>query len=322
MAQYASSGDHPDRRDSCYDAERGDGIDFPVSDYTPEELLDTVTDDFANLCIDPKEPRYRCVVYYRQQTKHTLGDASSRVQVPIWINNASIHRDWFSYLDNAIGQINMAAPGLRLYKTDTERAAKVVVNGTSENKACTIGHIQVSDQVAKITLGHKFEKRQTSVHELMHALGFAHEQKRYDASLSVANCCPRSDRMWYDQYKATTCTSPLTRFDPFSVMLYPEDEWLRRKENSDPVWQLKEKGQTNYELSELDKVGLNLLYPPCKGPNYRPKKSEVTGMWYCGRYVMKHHDYPAEGTTDGRCGPDNWANCPACRYWLWISRYM
>ena len=36
-------------------------------------------------------------------------------------------------------------------------------------------------------------------------------------------------------------------------------------------------------------------------------------MWYCGRYVMTRHNYPAENTTDGYCGKNNWANCPACR---------
>ena len=28
---------------------------------------------------------------------------------------------------------------------------------------------------------------------------------------------------------------------------------------------------------------------------------------------MMEHDNPALGTTDGYCGPTNWANCPACR---------
>ena len=28
---------------------------------------------------------------------------------------------------------------------------------------------------------------------------------------------------------------------------------------------------------------------------------------------MQNHNHPSNSTTDGRCGPTNWANCPACR---------
>lgn len=36
-------------------------------------------------------------------------------------------------------------------------------------------------------------------------------------------------------------------------------------------------------------------------------------MLYCGRQVMLNHNQVGKATTDGYCGPDNWANCAACR---------
>ena len=84
---------------------------------------------------------------------------------------------------------------------------------------------------------------------------------------------------------------PLAAFDPYSVMLSEED---------------KVEG-----ISELDKVGLNLIFPPCTGTDCSPEKDEETGMYYCGREVMERHNIPYANIVD-RCergGP----NCPACR---------
>jgi hypothetical protein len=69
-------------------------------------------------------------------------------------------------------------------------------------------------------------------------------------------------------------------------------------------------------LSELDKVGLNLVYPPCTDDvRYNPKLSPMNGMFYCGRNVMtsSEHTYPGYNYSDGHCGPTNGPNCPACR---------
>ena len=53
----------------------------------------------------------------------------------------------------------------------------------------------------------------------------------------------------------------------------------------DPVWFTKPTTEINREMSELDKVSLNNLYRPCRGPNYSPTKfgRGITGLWYCGR---------------------------------------
>ncbi|CAG2210701.1 unnamed protein product [Mytilus edulis] len=42
-------------------------------------------------------------------------------------------------------------------------------------------------------------------------------------------------------------------------------------------------------------------------------------MLYCGRQVMITHNQVGKSTTDGFCGPNNWANCPACRVILRVK---
>ena len=157
--------------------------------------------------------------------------------------------------------------------------------------------------------------KRTSVHELLHALGFAHEHQAEDASIFLDIKCPPGHK-FYNQCAPLPDVCHLTPMDPFSILMYREGYergYLFRKADSDPVWNLKRAGEVNNEMSELDKVSLNLLFRPCRSAEYNPVRSPDTGMWYCGRPIMQDHNRPAASTTDGRCGPDNWANCPACR---------
>ena len=289
-----------------------------------EQLLSSIKSDISDdhgsltltpMRLGPEKSRFhqRCVKYYSRQSRQTLGQTA--VEVPVWISTVSektrVHHNWYPFLDSAIAEINQAAPGLHLHKVADKADSKVRIYRASTCEAYAKSDIRRSS-TAEIYLGDDFEdKQQTSLHEIYHALGVDHEHQRKDIKFSMKNTNPSSDH----NRGVQKTVQPLTRFDPFSVMLYPEDEqlMLRRRTVIDRVWELKPSTTINRVLSELDKVGLNLLYPPCKRPHYNPKKSPLNGMWYCGRHVMASHNTPAESTTDGRCGPDNWANCPACR---------
>ena len=62
-------------------------------------------------------------------------------------------------------------------------------------------------------------------------------------------------------------------------MLYCEGENLKRKHEGDPVWNLKETNEIKIEMSELDKLGLNIVYRPCNCQDYQTKVSPVTGLY-------------------------------------------
>ena len=218
--------------------------------------------------------------------------------------------------------ISEAAPGLLLLTTDKKRAI-IHVQTIDKEEAYTEGNILMrsipenSGFVAKIYLG-KWEddrKKGISIHELLHALGFHHELQRSDAPSYVFRCDSGKEitinKNWLD----------LTRFDPrsLSIMRYPCEKKTKYKEHPEvPVWLLKaDQAQENWELSELDKVGLNLVYPPCvittdENVKYIPIHSD-NGMYYCGRQVMLDYTYPHENNAVTDCGPNNGPNCPACR---------
>ena len=254
--------------------------------------------------------------YYQKQSCWTLGSEEDRVPVPIYISE-SVHRDWIYFIKEGIAKISIACPGVHLFLSE-QSTSKIIIQGSAEESCHTNGNIftLTHSQKCIITLSHKWSNKvRTSVHELLHALGMAHEHQAEDASMFVRNTCP-PDHVMHRQCKPLSDVCHITAMDPFSIMMYPEgddDDYLLRKDGSDPVWNLKEPGKINNEMSELDKLALNQLFRPCRSAAYNPVLSPHTGMWYCGRRVMQNHNRPAARTTDGYCGPNNWANCPACR---------
>ena len=213
--------------------------------------------------------------------------------VPIWISRSTcdrkvdsdialkpVHPDWLPHLANAIGDINDAAPGLNLYETYEWNEAKIVIYGIEKKGRCdTLGKIDPhAAQTVRIRLTDIWPlKNRTSCHELLHALFALHEQNRSDGE------------HYMDYHSSSNQVRPwdgvlgITRFDPFSIMIYYEgDGTFTRKVDVDEVWKLKASKAPNVEMSELDKVGLNIIFRPCKGPTYAPKK-QANGLWYCGR---------------------------------------
>lgn len=229
--------------------------------------------------------------FYKIQSLQLLGDEDHQVVVPIWIAREPNHPipinvapAWIDHLQQAIKDINNAAPGLFLYITSDPLEAKIKIAGNSQDKRCfTRGNILQTPYTEIVLYSDRSEKKGTSCHELLHALGFQHEHQRRDRDSSLHLNWQRSTKdFWYTQYEIVEEILGLTRFDPFSIMLYPEEKKLTRN-RGDQVWFTKPHKDLNKEMSELDKVALNCVYRPCKGPRYSPKKSLATGLWYCGR---------------------------------------
>ena len=229
--------------------------------------------------------------FYKIQSLQMLGESNNRVYVAIWIapeggtEHLNVATSWIKPLRQAINEINYAAPGLHLYVTGDKSKARVEVYGNTDGECYTIGNILEygSEFTVEICLdnGETFDKKRTSCHELLHALGIGHEHQRRDRDSFVCVNDEQVTEEWKPQYDSESDLLGLTRCDPHSIMMYPEDQRLERK-NNDIVWYTKPTDDENTEMSELDKVGLNIVYRPCRGPNYLPTIG-VTGLWYCGR---------------------------------------
>ena len=231
--------------------------------------------------------------FYKIQSLQMLGEEHDRVIVPIWIardpnlpRRMNVVPAWIEHLQQAIKDINYAAPGLLLHITNNLLIAKIKIARNNENNVCfTRGNILETTWTEIFLYSEWSEKKRTSCHELLHALGFQHEHQRRDRESSIHQNWHRSredDLFW--QYKIIATVLGITRFDPFSILLYSEDEELSRN-RGDPVWITKPYKCLNREMSELDKVALNNVYCPCEGLDYSPTKygRSVTGLKYCGR---------------------------------------
>ena len=224
-----------------------------------------------------EHPPYK---FYKTQSFQNLGEETDRKDVPIWIagydNSSSEFEDvassWIEHIKRAISDINEAAPGLNLHTVSEKSEAIIKMAGIKENCCFTRGRIP-SRGSAEIYLYSGWKKKQrTSCHELLHALGFGHEHQRQDRDDSIE---VRSDT---SQYKKLDALYGVTRFDPYSIMLYPE--YIRKF--GDPVWFMIPLHEFNVKMSELDKMSVNNLYRPCKRAGYSPVIGS-TGLFYCGR---------------------------------------
>ena len=306
MAVNLSYSPSPRVRRSCSESYHGSDIDVESLQESP------------GVVFSPGQHIQRAKSFYQCQTRHTLGKPEDKKKITITMMGNLLSK-WKRHLRTAVVDINEAAPGLSLHLVEWTRSlpSTIQVHGCSGETFVTHGNILDSRyDTVKIELGddtndNDFMKA-TALHELLHALGFDHEHQRNDASYYVTYHGTRdSDEDWYDQFAPQEGFQGLTTFDPFSVMFYPESNKLKRREGN-PAWDKKPGKEMNIELSELDKVGLNILYPPCRSADYNPYISNETGMWYCNRNVMENHNRPAKSTTNGDCSI-NWANCPSCR---------
>lgn len=315
--------------------------------------------------------------FYTKVSTCTLGTHWQRRIVNLSVDWENPYlSNWVGAIEQSIRKTAEAVPGLRfvMFKWDkkylTQRPTNwIVITGSKVIKASTSGHVGkelvgfLASQGAIIKLANGFfsdpnDTRHygTAQHELLHGLGIKHEHQRHDAQVT------RTSKSDQTKQVSLVCLTP---YDPTSILHYNAhvnnacsnctngtkitwDQGVQAISKNVPLWGKGHQGQ-RLRMSELDKLGLNRLYPPCLvdresltysmkndyggGKNYpktishsyNPKKSWKTDLFYCGRRVMEFHNgfgvdswvqtgdsWQIRGT-DGRCGPTNGANCPSCR---------
>lgn len=235
----------------------------------------------------------------------------------------SVHPSWINPIKKAIYDINTAAPGIKLKLIgrlgEVERLNDTITiwgEEIEEEGTYTEGNV-ISHDHCEITLNDHWDeecKNGTALHEMLHAIGLEHEHQRHDAAKYVDINYHDVPDGELDQYQPVDENYALSRFDPFSVMMYPCYRVLVPKRNGDSIWKLKVNNDQCQELSELDKVGINSMIAPAGHGDYEPRISSLTGLYYCGRPVMSFkHSNISENEVQVKCGPNKGPNCPACR---------
>lgn len=283
-------------------------IDESIRTATEEEsdVEASVSDYVKHLCSIERDYKIQC----HHDSKAVLKEKP--FQVPVYIN-ADVDPFWKTYIvEYAIVEINTAAPGVLLYIVENKQVARIEVCSTpaeNGNRSYTVDNILTHD-VSRIFFSDAWpiqRYQRTCVHEFLHALGIKHEHQRSDASEHVKPNYDKTEKH-KDQYHPGKHILGLTRFDPFSIMMYTEGQTanLQRTDTSDPGWRLKKKDECVHVMSELDKVGLNLLYPPCRNSagdyKYEPEWNSDLGLYSCGRRVMVSHNRPFKMPYTSYCG--------------------
>ena len=250
-----------------------------------------------------------------------MGTEEDRVSVPIWIDD-ELDDSWKASLREAMKAINEAAPGLSLSITDNKKKAIIHVLAINKEQPYTevegniLMRLKEKNFVTKIHLG-KWKndgKKGVCIHELLHALGFHHEHQDAITNFKYIYHLDSGKEITIDKSELG-----FIWWDSLSTTLYPcEQKCREHSEGHVCIWVLEAyPTKVNTEPDELDRIGLNLVYPPCidKTDNdfrYKPKLGK-TGMYYCGRIEVVLNQNDSQKGYTCPCGPDNGPNCSACR---------
>ena len=210
---------------------------------------------------------------------------------------------------NAMKLINHHGPGLSLVKGGSHDY-EINVSLGNENK--TKSDIKSESKKAYVLLDENTLHRESFVvHAFLHALGFEHQHQRHGAEKHFIKGNNLEDKFSRVNINEKCSYMPMTSYDPYSIMHYPLKANEMHQISEDPSLQEEiSEISPNEKMSELDKVALNMMYPPVFSERYKPVKAD-NGMYYCNRLSMINHNHPGDSLIF-QCKPGG-PNCPACR---------
>lgn len=240
------------------------------------------------------------IAFYRIQTVNKFNtNCPKKVNILLEFDEDS---PWQRLVTDTTAVLGQAAPGLEFCFVREQSEADILVLENTAARENTRIYWEQSGETYKaiISLCARNSVRTSMLSticmlELLYALGFHYKMMQLFCTLASLS-------------DGSADHQTIQRFDPYSLLLFGSNVLI-----DDSTWELHIRDVKSINLSEMDKVMLNLLFPPCLTKSYNPQLSDVTSMLYCGRRVMEDHNRPERSHTDGRCGPTNGANCPACR---------
>eukprot|EP01083_Nonionella_stella_P005968 17236_1 len=247
------------------------------------------------------------VPFYLVQRIHDIGDLRKKpIQVYVKIDSvetefAKGYQNWITSLRRAVDIVNHDCPGLHLSETESNESKTIKVvsgytydsSGKKVRFAATYGDITCLSKTCTMKLGfwNKSQKDGTALHELLHALGVKHEHTRHDRGdygITMNKQWIIDNQKNLMQYVKDNGSSAfgITTYDPYSIMNY-RNCGAFNVDNDTEYWNgknatIKDKKRITH-LSDIDKVGMNILWPPAVDTDYTPTKDSRNKLYYCGR---------------------------------------
>ena len=195
-------------------------------------------------------------------------------EINIYVRHKPRLQKWKYSIKSGVCTTNSHAPGLKLKITEEKLTSDIIIRPVDVN-CYTEGNI-LADSKSHVNLPTDFNKdyhmESIVLPEFLHALGFQHEHQRRDGrQYIIYGDMSRQEGRRMDKALNRTKGNfvPITAYDPYSIMHYPVFPDSKMKRHGEGPFE----GVQNITLTELDKIGLNIVYPPARSPAYNPKKN-------------------------------------------------
>ena len=201
--------------------------------------------------------------------------------------------------------IEEAAPGIEfksieLSKNKNQKIKQIIyVTTNKDNSIFTEGNIlDNSKSTISVLNDLSINRLNTALHTMMLALGFEHGDSLVSASQTLSFKEHLSSFAKIRKIVLQFCS-----IDKFSVMSAASNAKMKMKDlvktiSLDKLIQTKPSDTLQKSLGELDKVALNIVYPPVKISGKYEPKLKTDGLYYCSRKIMENHNRPNKVVID------------------------